>query len=86
MKYLNAADILPEGLLLEIQRYISGEMMYIPSCEERMGWGEKSGSRKYFEYRNIKIKQRYESGATMDEISQEFGLAYETIRKIIYKA
>lgn len=85
MKYLNAAEILPEHLLIEIQKHIKGEVLYIPSGEEPSKWGEKNGSRRYFEERNKKMKLQYYNGATMEEISGEFGLAYETVRKIIYK-
>lgn len=85
MKYLNAAEVLPEHLLIEIQKHISGEVLYIPSGDKQMGWGEKSGSRDYFENRNKQIKQQYEKGYGLEQISQEYGLAYETIRKILYK-
>lgn len=85
MKYLNAAEVLPEYLLIEIQKHIKGEILYIPSGDKQIGWGEKSGSRGYFKNRNEQIKQQYENGQELEEISQEYGLAYETIRKILYK-
>lgn len=85
MKYINAAEVLPEYLLIEIQRHISGEILYIPSGEEHIKWGEKNGSRRYYENRNNEIKSKYQKGYTIDQISQEFGLAYETVRKIVYK-
>ena len=86
MKYINAAEILPEQLLTEIQRHISGEFLYIPAGKESCKWGEKSGSKRYFDNRNRQIKQQYQAGRSIDQISGEFGLAYETVRKIIYKA
>ncbi|QHQ61589.1 hypothetical protein Ana3638_13070 [Anaerocolumna sedimenticola] len=85
MKYLNAAEVLPEELVIEIQKHISGEILYIPSGEKQK-WGEKNGSKRFFENRNKKIKIQYQLGYTIDHISQEFGLAYETVRKIVYKA
>lgn len=30
MKYVNAAEILPEHLLKELQTYIDGDVLYIP--------------------------------------------------------
>ncbi|MBB2184459.1 hypothetical protein H0486_16380 [Lachnospiraceae bacterium MD1] len=85
MKYLNAADILPKELLVQIQEHISGEVLYIPIGEGRLKWGEKSGSKSYYENRNRHIKQQFQNGYSMEHIAQEFGLAYETVRKIIYK-
>ena len=86
MKYKNAAEVLPENLLIEIQKHISGEVLYIPTGEDRLKWGEKNGSKRYFAKRNNQIKQRYQTGDTINQIAQEFGLAYETVRKIVYKA
>lgn len=31
MKYVNATKVLPENLLVEIQKYVQGENLYIPS-------------------------------------------------------
>lgn len=39
MKYRNASDILPDELLKELQKYASGETLYIPSNIERKKWG-----------------------------------------------
>lgn len=85
MKYVNAAEVLPEQLLIEIQKYITGQMIYIPNGNIQKSWGEKSGSRSFFEIRNKQIKEAYQGGKSIEELSETFGLAYETIRKIIYK-
>lgn len=85
MKYLNAAEVLPEHLLMEIQKHIKGEVLYIPSGDERIAWGEKNGSKGYFEDRNKEIKQQYQDGYSLEQISNKYGLAYDTVRKIIYK-
>lgn len=85
MKYLNAAEVLPEHLLMEIQKHIKGEVLYIPSGNERIAWGEKNGSKSYFEDRNKEIKQQYQDGYSLEQISHKYGLAYDTVRKIIYK-
>jgi hypothetical protein len=45
MKYRNASDILPDKLLKEVQKYTSGETLYIPSTIERKKWGHGSGAR-----------------------------------------
>ncbi|MTI58117.1 CD3324 family protein [Geosporobacter ferrireducens] len=85
MKYINAAEVLPNHLLIEIQKHISGEILYIPSGDKNIGWGEKNGSKKYYANRNKEIKLKYQEGHSIQEISQEYGLAYETVRKITYK-
>jgi hypothetical protein len=41
MKYINAAEVLPDYLIAEIQKHINGEVIYIPAGEERSKWGEK---------------------------------------------
>ncbi len=53
MRYIKADYVFPEELLKEIQRYVHGELIYIPKMrEERKKWGEKnrgqriSGSKK----------------------------------------
>lgn len=85
VKYLNAAEVLPKHLLVELQKHIKGEFLYIPSDNEHIGWGEKNGSRSYFENRNKQIKEQYQNGCSLDKICTEYGLAYDTVRKIIYK-
>jgi septum formation topological specificity factor MinE len=40
MKYRNAAEILPENLLEEIQKYVKGDLLYIPNVLEAKN-GEK---------------------------------------------
>ena len=47
MKYKNAQDILPDKLLKELQKYISGETIYIPNIQQKAAWGAVSGAREY---------------------------------------
>lgn len=84
MKYKNAADILPDALLREIQKYASGEAIYIPQGEEKNAWGERSGAAAYYRERNRRICARRREGADFDTLSVEFGLSPESIRKIVY--
>jgi Mor family transcriptional regulator len=85
MKYLNAAEVLPKDLLIEIQKHIKGEVLYIPKDDVRIRWGEKNGSKSYFENRNNEIKQLYKNGCSLEEISCKYRLAHDTVRKILYK-
>jgi len=43
MKYENARDLLPEALLKQVQKYISGKVVYIPARERKREWGSASG-------------------------------------------
>lgn len=84
MKYINAAEILPEQLLREIQTYIAGEVMYIPKLSTKKQWGTVNGSRAYYQERNTEIQSLYKEGHSLTTLSQKYGLAYSTIRKIVY--
>lgn len=56
MKYINAAEILPEKLLREIQTYIDGVVLYIPKISAKKEWGSASGSREFYLKRNKEIQ------------------------------
>jgi len=85
MKYKNAFDILPDELLQEVQKYIEGEALYIPKTNERKKWGESTGARTYFLQRNEQIRNKFFQKTSIDDLSEEFGLSAETIRKIVYR-
>ena len=86
MRYRNASDIFPDELLKEIQKYSAGEMIYIPEqSNNKKGWGEKSGARDYYVTRNAEIRSKYKEGKSIQELSEEYGLSHDTIRRILYK-
>jgi len=86
LNYKNGKDVLPPSLLLELQQYIQGELLYIPKPRsERAGWGEKSGSRQLIERRNEEIYRHYVNGRTVAELERQYHLSGESIRKIILK-
>ena len=84
MKYENANDVLPEELLKEIQKYASGKLLYIPSGDEKKGWGETSGYRNKLKRRNLMICNKYAHGVTVSELADEYFLSLDSIKKIIY--
>ncbi len=84
MKYRNASDILPDSLLRELQKYVSGEVVYVPS-EKRSGWGNKTGASTYYSRRNEEIRERHAAGTGIDTLADEYNLSTDTIRKIVYK-
>lgn len=85
MRYRNASEILPDKLLREVQKYTSGEAIYIPQTTERQKWGNASGARRYYEERNEKICKKYKAGVSMEELASTFNLSVESIKKIIYR-
>ena len=84
MGYRNAQDIFPEKLLRQIQRYVSGETIYVPAGEERKAWGETSGYQRYIRERNAEIRSRFEEGLTIDELMDRYALSYDSIKRIVY--
>lgn len=85
MKYKNAAEILPSGLLREVQCYIDGELLYVPKSESKQEWGAVSGSKKFYSERNSRIRELFYQGTPVDELAQKFGLSGSTIKKVIYQ-
>ena len=86
MKYKNASDILPDELLKEIQKYTSGEALYIPSDGKRKKWGTGSGAKVFYAQRNEEIRYKYfHLKMNIEALCEEYSLSDETIRKIIYK-
>jgi Mor family transcriptional regulator len=85
MKQVKATELLPEKLVLEIQKYIQGASLYIPKqpgsyCK----WGAKSGGRKAIDQRNAMIRAEFSNGKPIDQLANEYFLATETIKKIVY--
>jgi Mor family transcriptional regulator len=85
MKYVKATKILPEKLIIEIQKYVQGETIYIPKPETTyQRWGTCSGGRKRIDDRNNLIKSAFKKGRTIDQLAEEYFLSVETIKKIVY--
>lgn len=85
MKYKNAAEILPQRLLQELQSYAGGEILYVPRNDSKVKWGEASGSRGYYQERNRQIRQLHKAGLPAGELAVQYGLSVYTIRKILYQ-
>lgn len=85
MKYINATKVLPEKLIVEIQKYVQGENLYIPKQEtEYRKWGTSSGGRELLDHRNAAIKNSFISGSSIQQLAKEYYLSTETIKKIVY--
>lgn len=85
MAYKKATDVLPTQLLEEVQRYVGGELLYIPKPDsQKLGWGRLSGAREQIRKRNEKMIRDYLGGKSVSELSMEYFLSEDTIRKIVY--
>ena len=85
MKYINAKDVLPAEVLSEVQKYTSGNLLYIPMLEEeKAAWGQLSGSKNQVIIRNKKIAEEYKNGINVNELMNMYCLSEASIKKIIY--
>ncbi|WP_459501329.1 CD3324 family protein [Bacillus sp. C1] len=85
MGYVKAATVLPESLIIEIQKYVQGETIYIPKQETAHDkWGTRSGGRKQIDMRNREIKYAFKNGISIHQLAEEYFLSIETIKKIVY--
>ena len=84
MRYKKAADVLPEALLKEVQKYAAGETLYFPKDRERKKWGEITGSRSFYRERNDEIRGKYAQKTSIQHLAEEYCLSAETIRKIVF--
>ena len=84
MAYKNARDILPYELICEIQKYIDGELIYIPTKSDKTEWGKRSGARQKYAERNDAIRRQYNSSVSIDELARQYFLSIDSIKKIVY--
>ena len=86
MEYINAKDVLPKTLILQIQQYVGGSIIYIPQKDtDKKLWGTSTNSINEIAERNNEIKNKKKNGATIDDLMSEYHLSYDTIKSIIYR-
>jgi len=86
MSYINAEEVLPKSLIGEIQKYIDGQLIYIPRKNENvLSWGEKNGTRERLAKRNQMIVSRFYSGETIAELGKAYYLSEKRIQGIIHE-
>jgi DNA-binding NarL/FixJ family response regulator len=83
MKYLNALNVFPEELLIEIRKYIPEGFLYIPGIDKRKEWGSISGQKYELAIRNRIIYNEFQNGKTIAEISKEHYLSESSIYRIL---
>ena len=85
MKYVKAKAVFPESLLVEMQKYIQGELVYIPKPPASYKkWGVNTGARSTIAQRNKNMVQAFKAGTSISQLSELYSLAEDTIRKIVY--
>lgn len=82
MRYIRADEILPPELLEAVQKYIDGQLIYIPS-KEKQEWGSVTASRKYYCERNKEIFLEWKAGASTEELSLRFSLSEKSVQRIL---
>lgn len=84
MGYKNAVDILPPQLILQIQKYVDGEFIYIPrTLGKQKKWGENTNSRQILNLRNMEIYEKYKSGTRVQQLAEEYHISTQAIYKIL---
>ena len=63
---------------------LDADLICIITEEVLAEWGVKTGSRVCHEERNREIREGFFGGASEEELEERFGLAKNTIQKIIY--
>ena len=86
MPYLRGDESLPPELLREVQKYVQGVVLYIPRhSDERLGWGRRNGAREALDRRDETIRASRASGASIDDLAEQYGLSTDAIRKVLYR-
>jgi len=87
MPYTNAAHVLPPELVAAIQKYVDGELLYIPKRSDlRRAWGSRSGSRMLLQQRNLQIRQAFRAGRSPEDLAGQYNLSEDSIRKIVFRS
>ncbi|MCL2388682.1 MAG: GNAT family N-acetyltransferase [Defluviitaleaceae bacterium] len=84
MKYCNATELLPPQLLQELQQYAQGETLYVPKVK-RESWGKGTGAKAFFSRRDAAIRSQYSSGVALGQLSGEYFISEDAVKKIVYK-
>ena len=84
MSYQKAMDVLPLEIIIEIQKYIDGGMLYIPKkAGDKFDWGNQTETKKELRQRNQKIYRDFLDGISYQELAQRYFLSVKSIQRII---
>lgn len=86
MSYVNAKEVFPEELLVEIRKYFNSGLIYIPLSEdEHKEWGSNTTTKSLLEERNREIKSKKLAGYKIEELMEEYHLSYDSVKRIVYR-
>lgn len=86
MSYINAKEVFPEELLIEIRKYFNNGLIYIPLSEdEHKEWGSNTTTKSLLEERNREIKSKKLTGYKIEELMKEYHLSYDSVKRIVYR-
>lgn len=84
MSYIKAEEVLPQELLASVQRYVDGQMLYIPrKAEEKRTWGSTTEIREKLELRNAEIYAKYCGGMSVEALADAYFLTGKSVQRII---
>jgi len=84
MGYKKAIFVLPNELLVAVQKYVDGEYIYIPRLVgNKKKWGERNNSRYQLNNRNRAILEQYQYGISVEALARQYFLSPKTIYKIL---
>lgn len=84
MSYIRAEEVLPDEVLAMVQKYVDGQMLYIPrKSDHKKIWGACTGTKKILELRNACMYARYQEGMSVKELADEYFLTEKSVQRII---
>lgn len=84
MQYKKAKQVLPEELIIAIQKYVDGECIYIPrKTELKKNWGENTNIRNELAIRNTQIYDEYVQGVDTRNLADKYCLSQKSIQRIV---
>lgn len=84
MRYIKAADVLPEEVIALIQQYADGVSIYIPrKAENRRAWGCGTDYRAELADRNAAIRLAHAAGEPVRQLAQRYHLSEKSIHRIL---
>ena len=84
MGYKKAMCVLPNDLLVAVQKYVDGEYIYIPrKTGTKKQWGERKNSRCQLDQRDRAIFDQYQCGISVEALARQYFLSPKTIYKIL---
>lgn len=85
MKHISVHEVLPKKLVEEIQKYIQGEYLYVPTpTKNKKSWGSNTQTKKELSERNKQIREGFEKGLSISDLAEAFFLSESTIKRVVY--